>query len=416
MNILIITGIFPPDIGGPATYVPQIANGLVERGHEITVLTLSDSLKSGARHPAPKTQHPKPNTQHLVPDSPDILYPFRVVRLARQLFKPWRWLWTALCIVRLGKRTDVLFVNGLAMEAVLANLLLRKPMVQKVVGDLAWERATNKGWVSDDFETFQTTRYDLRTTYGRKIELLKRLRSWWTRSADQIIAPSRYLARWIASWGIPEERISVIYNALEPLNGIKPAPLPFDHLPHTTNLKLKVVTVGRLVRWKGVVRLLEAIGHWDEVGLIVIGEGPERPNLEEQARALGIIDRVYFAGQRSHKETLSFMAACDLFVLNSTYEGFPHVLLEAMTLGLPVIATAVGGTPEAVQDRENGRLIELTDHGLLQETLSELISSPLERERLARGATRTAAQFRLSATLEKTEGVLRAAAHPRSGL
>ncbi len=385
MNILVVTSIFPPDIGGPATYVPQMADGLVGRGHKVTVVTLSD-----------RQNHD------------DSRYPFTILRLSRGTLKPWRWLSTVTTLIRLGRYADVLFVNGLAMEAVLANFFfLRKPMVQKVVGDLAWERATNKGWTSDDFETFQTTHYKLRSTIHRlRIEFLKSLRSWWTRRADQIIAPSRYLARWIAAWGIPEERITVIYNALEPLNGIKPAPLPFDHLPPTTNLKHKVVTVGRLVPWKRVGEVLEAIARLDGVGLVIVGDGPERRNLEEQTRSLGIADRVYFAGQTSHDEALSFMAACDLFVLNSTYEGFPHVVLEAMSLGLPLVATAVGGTPELVRDRQNGRLIGLTDNGLLHETLFQLVSSPLERQRLAEGARRTAEQFRLSAMIEQTESVL----------
>src|SRR5438128_7375565 len=126
LRILIMTGIFPPDIGGPATYVPQVATALAERGHTLTVLTLSDRL-----------------------DHDDNQYPFRVVRLARQLRKPWRWLRALAAITQLGREADVVFVNGLAIETVLANQWLGKPLVQKVVGDLAWERATNRGWITD---------------------------------------------------------------------------------------------------------------------------------------------------------------------------------------------------------------------------------------------------------------------------
>ncbi|MER3407672.1 MAG: hypothetical protein C4292_02475, partial [Nitrososphaera sp.] len=139
MRVLIVTGIFPPDIGGPATYVPQIAEGLAQRGHTVTVLTLSDRL-----------------------DHPDAGYSYRVVRLPRGMFKPLRMLVTIGAIVRLGRKADVLFVNGLALESALANFLLRKPLVMKVVGDLAWERATARGWTSDDFETFQQKRYGFR--------------------------------------------------------------------------------------------------------------------------------------------------------------------------------------------------------------------------------------------------------------
>ena len=179
MRLLLITGIFPPDIGGPATYVPQLAGGLAARGHQITVLTLSDRL-----------------------DHDDRSYPFAVVRLPRHLSKPRRWLRTIHQIIRLGRQADLLLVNGLYLEAGLANQWLRKPLVQKVVGDVAWEQATNQGWVGDSFEAFQQRRY------GLKVEALKALRISWTRRADRLIVPSRYLARWVTRWGIPGDKIT----------------------------------------------------------------------------------------------------------------------------------------------------------------------------------------------------------------
>ena len=80
------------------------------------------------------------------------------------------------------------------------------------------------------------------------------------------------------------------------------------------------------------------------------------------------------------------MAAFDLFVLNSSYEGFPHVVLKAMCAGLPVVATAVGGTPKLVRDGENGLLIAPNANGALSKTLMKLVSSSEERQRLAAGA------------------------------
>jgi glycosyltransferase involved in cell wall biosynthesis len=370
MRILITTGIFPPDIGGPATYVPQMAAAFAERGHQITVLTLSDRV-----------------------DGHDDTYPFRVVRLPRWIFKPWRWLRTVVNLLGLGCHADVLFVNGLAAETVLANFLLRRPMVQKVVGDMAWERSTNRGWVTDSFENFQEKRY------GLKVEALKLLRTWWTRKADKVIVPSCYLRRWVRNWGVHEDRIVVIYNAVEPVNGIRPAEIPLQ-------TPIKVVTVGRLVPWKQVDQIIEAIARCDRAGLLIIGDGPERGYLEGLVRTFDLADRVHFAGQKSRAETSSLVEACDLFVLNSTYEGFPHVVLEAMNLALPVVATAVGGTPEVVQDEKNGVLIAPKNNGALSEALLQLVSSSLKRQRLAGGAKHTVERFRLSAIVEETEAVL----------
>lgn len=370
MKVLLVTSIFPPDIGGPATYVPQVAQALSERGHQIIVVTLGDRV-----------------------DHDDRIYPFRVIRLPRRIFKPWRWLRTVAVLVRLGRRSDVLFVNGLAMEAALANLLLGKPLVQKVVGDLVWERVTNWGWIEDSFEDFQNKRY------GMKVDALKALRAWWTRRADIVIIPSRYLARWVARWGVPEHRLVVIYNALDPPNGIQPANVPLS-------TPVKMVTVGRLVPWKRVDKLLEAIARLDGAGLVIVGDGPERNHLNNRVKAFGIADRVYFAGQRNRRETLSLMAACDVFVLNSSYEGFPHVVLEAMAIGLPVVATAVGGTTELVEDGVNGRLIAASDEGALFQALSGLVSAASERRRLAKEARQTLERFSLRQMVQEVEGVL----------
>jgi glycosyltransferase involved in cell wall biosynthesis len=116
--------------------------------------------------------------------------------------------------------------------------------------------------------------------------------------------------------------------------------------------------------------------------------------------------RCYGAGQRSHAETVALMASCDLCVLTSTYEELPHVVLEAMGLGLPVGATAAGGTPEVVQDGKNGRLIATQDDNPLHDVLSELLSTPLERQRLAAGARQSLALFSLDAMVEATAAVL----------
>jgi glycosyltransferase involved in cell wall biosynthesis len=371
---LVVTGIFPPDIGGPATYVPMIAKYLDSRGHLITVATLSSSLEHN-----------------------DMKYGFRVVRMRRHLFKPWRWLRTLLILIRLGRNSDVLFVNGLAMETTLANIILRKPLVLKVVGDFAWERATNWGWVKDDFEVFQKERYGLR------VKLLKVLRSRWTRRADKVIVPSRYLGKWVGDWGVSTEKLTVIYNAIQSANDIKPVEVPL-----TT--AVNIVTVGRLVPWKQIDKVIDNVAQFEDVGLVIVGDGPERPYLEEITLRRGLKDRVYFAGQKTHEDTMALIAACELFVLNSTYEGLPHVLLEAMSQGLPVVATAVGGTTEVVEDGFNGLLLSPQNSRTLGEMLLRILFSPVELNRLADGARQTAKHFHLARMVQETEAVLQEAA------
>jgi glycosyltransferase involved in cell wall biosynthesis len=369
MNILIVTGIFPPDIGGPATYVPSIGRELMKRGHKVVVVTLSDALGHD-----------------------DVCHPFTVVRLLRGVFKPLRVVRTIVTLLRQGRRADVLFVNGLYLEAVIANFVLGKPLVQKLVGDWAWERAANKGWMKDNFEQFQTFRY------GAKIEALKRLRRFWAKRADKVIVPSRYLARWICDWGVPEKKVNVIYNGVELL--------PFSPSDVPLSTQVNLITVGRLVPLKQVDRIIKAVAECDDVGLVIVGDGPERSCLEELTHSQGLSGRIYFAGQKNNEETLSLMAACDLFILNSVSETFPHVVLEAMSLGIPVVATAVGGTPEVVRDQENGVLVAPHTGATLSKILPKLLSSPLEMQVLAGRAKKTAEQFRFSKMVEATEAIL----------
>ena len=372
MRILITTGIFPPDIGGPATYVPLIAKALTERGHQVTVLTTSEP-------------------ENLQWD--DNAYPFSVLRINR---RQRIWLRLLKCVakaLRLGRTADVIYANGIYFETVIANKFLRKPLVMKIVGDEAWERSVRKGWTKDNFENFQQRHQSWQA------ELLKRLRSWVVRQADKVIVPSQYLANWVVKWGVPAEKVVVIYNAVEIPDSIEPLPVPLK-------TPIKAITVGRLVPWKRVNRLLEALEKIPELGLVVVGDGPERPRLERMAQDLGVSDRVYFAGQRLKRETIGLMAACDFFVLNSTYEGLPHVVLEAMGLGLPVVATAVGGIPEVVRDGETGILVPTVDGGLAG-VLKRVVNDYELRQSLSQTARHWVCQnLRVERMVKRTEMIL----------
>lgn len=372
MKLLLVTGIFPPDIGGPATYVPRIATALAGRGHQVTVATLSDRL-----------------------DHDDGAYPFRVVRILRGQPLPLRWARTVRVLRRLAREADVIYVNGLAAESVLASLGLGRPVLQKIVGDLAWERAVGRGWTRDGFDQFQRRRH------GPRVAALKALRSLWTRLSDEVIVPSRFLADTVRGWGVPEERIRVVYNAVAPADpGGDPLPLPL-------RTAVNVVTVGRLVPWKHVDAVIDAVAGLPDVGLVVIGDGPLRGELEARAAQRGAADRVCFAGQRTNADTRRLMRACQVFVLASSYEGLPHIVLEAMQLGLAVVATAAGGTGEVVIPGETGLLVPVNDPAALRDALARLTSDPALRQALpARAAAFLDARFAFPVMVQETEALL----------
>ncbi|MCS7192032.1 MAG: glycosyltransferase family 4 protein [Armatimonadetes bacterium] len=377
MRILITTGILPPDIGGPATYVPTIAKTLVERGHQVTVLTTSEP-------------------EHMNWD--DSIHPSPVIRMNRRQ-KIWRRLTNYVAkILRYGRIVDVIYANGIYFETALANKFLRKPLVMKIVGDEAWERSVRKGWTQDSFEDFQRKRQSWQA------EFFRRIRSWYVRQAQKVIVPSRYLRLIVVNWGVPEERCVVIYNAVE----VSPDPTKAPELPQSfRNGQLRVITVGRLVPWKGVDKVIQAIAMIPGCTLTVVGDGPCRTEWEALAQRLGIAERVWFTGALTAPALHGLMSHHDVFVLASTYEGLPHIVVEAMLLNLPVIAAPVGGTVEVVQDNATGLLIP-PEPKAIASALSRLIADPDERSRLASaGQTFALKQFSHHQMVTQTEEILK---------
>ncbi|HLD77699.1 MAG TPA: glycosyltransferase family 4 protein [archaeon] len=175
---------------------------------------------------------------------------------------------------------------------------------------------------------------------------------------------------------------------------------------------------GRLDRAKAVDILLAAIapikGSWT---LLIVGDGPERNALEAQARSLAIADRVVFAGFRPRSQVPEHMAACDIMTLPSRTEGFSSVVVEAIAMGKPLIATAVGGAPE-VLDKTNGILVPADDPEALRSALAKLIADPALRSRLGAAARQTAERFAWPVVVEQWEQLLekiaREAARARS--
>jgi glycosyltransferase involved in cell wall biosynthesis len=179
-------------------------------------------------------------------------------------------------------------------------------------------------------------------------------------------------------------------------------------LPLKTHYRL--VTVCRLTTWKGVDGLIEVVAALPEMGLAVVGDGPERAKLEALAEQLGVLPRVYFAGQVPRAEVAAYLEACDLFVLNSRYEGLPHVLLEAMAAGLPIVATDVGGIGEVVQPGRNGWLIRPGDPAQLRRAILWALKDADLRARCSEDRAQALQRFSPSAMADATEQILKRAA------
>lgn len=344
MNVLLVTGIFPPDIGGPATFVPRLASFLAECGDTVTVMTLAD----------------EPPAQHRLP--------YKVIAIRRGTPLAFRVALTVVTVCRLAFRADVVLANGLFPEVGLACFISRRPVVCKVVGDPAWERSVSRGWTRLTFEDFQSG------ADSWPARLQSSVRDRIMRRVDAVIVPSEFLQTIVRGWGVRPERTTVIYNGV-PLGAVT---AELDAIGDVFTL----VTASRLVPWKRVDGIIDALAEMNDprVRLVVVGDGPERENLEKHAEQVGVGDRVDFKGRKSPEATQAIMASGDIFVLNSTYEGLPHVVLEAMSHGLPVIATDGGGTREVIE--RGGGLLVGTGRDDFVEALAQLRDDEALRRQL----------------------------------
>ena len=272
----------------------------------------------------------------------------------------------------------------------LAARLTRKPSILKIVGDYAWERARLRGLTGLDIDPYQTAHLPL------SLEWQRRLRSFYTRAARMVVTPSRYLAGLVAGWGVPQNRIRVVLNGLTPL----PAQVP----PAGSKGKGKVIlTAARLVDWKGIDHLIQALPLMKQQAVLrILGDGQEKQHLLELARSLEVDQRVEFKGRLTRPQVLAQMAGADVFALASGYEGLPHVVLEAMAMGCPVVAAVSGGTPEVVEYGVNGLLVNYADPPGLAQALDRVLAQPDLAAGLRAAAPLRAAEFPWQRTVRET--------------
>jgi sugar transferase (PEP-CTERM/EpsH1 system associated) len=217
----------------------------------------------------------------------------------------------------------------------------------------------------------------------------------------RFITVSKDLQQWlVGTVGIPAQKVCHIYNGVDherfsPRQGERPLPpdLPPGFLPDGCRV---VGTVGRLAAVKDQQTLIRALGHIfrespmrrHTLRCILVGDGPERPALEQGIAELGLGDRVWLAGDR--EDIPELLACLDVFVLPSLGEGISNTVLEAMATGLPVIATRVGGNPELVEEGVTGLLVPAGDTAALAQATRELLDDPARCEQLGRVAAQRA--------------------------
>ncbi|HIG85629.1 MAG TPA: glycosyltransferase family 1 protein [Planctomycetes bacterium] len=383
MRVLVTSPVFPPDLGGPAVYVPSLARFLLDRGHDVRVVAFCSD-------PEPKG------------------YPFLVQAISRGSL-PVRYMRAFLAVFKAAGWADVVYVNEhLALFHVLAVKLRRKPVVIRIMVDGAWEISHRKGWCGrDNIVEFQDH------SYGWQVRLVRFLQRRWWSWCTGIISCSEFLRQILLQHhGVAADKVRRIFNAYHgpKAEGVSQtrdearAELGCEHRG-----KL-VLTICRLMGWKRVDQLLHALVELPEdVHLAVAGDGDMQQEWEALADDLGVADRVRFLGNVPHSEIPLWIRAADVFALVSEYEGLSHTLLEVQALGTPMVASGVCGNPEVVEDGVNGLLVDPHDASDVARALGLICADPVLGASFVAEGLKKAKAFTRDGTFEQVEAVLEAA-------
>lgn len=351
--LLVATPLYPPDIGGPATYTKFLEEHLPKRDFDVLIVPFSEvrRLPYIIRH---------------------IVYFFKV--LSR------------------GKEADIVYALdplGVGVPAGLAAKILRKRFFLRIAGDRAWETAVQKFGVTDSLDDFSRS-----DKYPNAILRLKRGQAFGAKLAEKIIVPSAYLQTIVSNWGVPKEKIRVIHNAFEPVTDRESKDAAREKLSLSGAVLL---SAGRLVAWKGFEALIQVmpklLDEFPNSVLYIAGDGPEKDKLFGLSYELRQSGKVVFLGVLPKETLLQYVKAADVFLLNTFYEGFSHQLLEAMSLGTPVVSTTVGGNPELIESGKDGLLVEYNNKREILHAVQRLIRDKELSETVAAAAREKARQF-----------------------
>ena len=369
MKIVLAAGLYPPDIGGPATFAKQLVDFLHTREVEVAVV------------------------------------PFRSVRGLPPIVRHWAYCFNILRKCRGAAYIVALDPVSVGVPALVASWLLGVPFVLRVGGDYAWEQSVQRYGVTDTLDEFVRTN---KREYPLATRLLARIQSLVARRAERVVVPSDYLLSIVEWWGVPVSSIVRIYSSTN-----------LDTAAHASGSAARqefgfgdakvIVSAGRFVPWKGFPVLIDAtakvLREFPHLRLVVAGSGPDEEHIKSHAKEL-LGDCVQFVGNLPKEKMLSLVAAADVFALNTGYEGLSHQLIEAMSLSTPVVTTNVGGNPELIEDCVSGRLVPFNDTEALASALIETLRDHAKATRMAKVALERAQVFSSGQSMERWGQVL----------
>lgn len=355
MSILITTGIYPPDIGGPATYSKLLFEELPKRNIQTTVLSFGEvrTLPKIIRH---------------------IVFFFKII------FK--------------SETVDTIFAQdtvSVGLPSLCAAKILGKRFFVRVPGDYAWEQASQRYGVKESIDDFQHKKYSL------KIEFLRSIQRLVVNNADKVITPSLYFKKLVSEWVDNTDKVQCIYNGID-LADISESK---DSYQEKT-----IITAGRLVPWKGFGPLILAMKSLPDWKLFIAGDGPMKKDLESIIWSNNLQDSVFLLGQVDRRELIKKIQSSDIFVLNTHFESFSFQVVEAMACGTPIITTNIGNLSEIIDHEQNGVLVSPDDTESIVKWCLVLSSDKAKRESFIKSAKEKVEQFSINNTVDKVVNML----------
>lgn len=227
--------------------------------------------------------------------------------------------------------------------------------------------------------------------------------------ADKIVFPSRDMAdKIMKSYGVEKQKVNIIPNPVDIATITERSQEIIEDPVYQAKNNI-IIAIGRLSKEKGFLYLIKAIALLSKQGinceLVILGDGAEKISLQNLSKDLRVEERVHFLGFQSNP--YKYLAHSKIFVLSSLYEGFPNVLLEAMALGVPSIATRCPtGPEEIITDEVNGLLIPPADEKALAHAIKKLLLDKDLRTRLSEAARKRAEDFKVEKIIKQYEDVI----------
>lgn len=356
-RVVMVVRLFDPWVGGMERQALKLAGRLVRRGSHVEILTgrwFPDTPRCETSSGVSITRH------HTAWNGSGVRGLRKLGAIAYMITLAWH-LWTR------RKEIDVIHVHGLSYHAFVATL------VGKLIGTPVIVKLANSGQASDITKMRQ----------GKHLPLTRLMLPMALRT-DRFVALNDLVVSELQSAGVPSERIVRIPNGVE---------LDDATRSYASGIAARVLFVGRLHRQKAVDDLLKAAarladGHEGrEIELTLVGDGPERLSLETLTTELGLGAIVHFEGEVG--DVTPYLYRSDVLVLPSRAEGLSNTLLEAMSTGMPVVASDIPANRALIEHGLNGLLYQVGDIQALAEALELILDQGSLRERLGREGRRT---------------------------